>query len=293
MNKWKNITLNFVGINLKEATEKLIELDILSLTVRDKREPENSDWFDDGITPLDYNSETHQVSLLIKGKNSTNQLIKKIVEILALDYIPDYYEENFDDQNWVLYTQNKFSKIIISEKMRILPPWESKTYNSGITIIIEPGSGFGVGSHPTTQLCLRWLESNINIGESFLDYGSGSGILSIAAKKLGAEYLTGIDIDSNAINNAEHNCILNKINIPFYKSEKEILDMAFDTVMANILSSTLIRKSSTLMAVTKKRLVLCGILHYQVKEVIEAFSDWIKLKPYTNQQGWVLLYGSL
>ena len=69
--------------------------------------------------------------------------------------------------------------------------------------------------------------------------------------------------------------------------------MAFDTVMANILSSTLIRKSSTLMAVTKKRLVLCGILHYQVKEVIEAFSDWIKLKPYTNQQGWVLLYGSL
>ena len=129
--------------------------------------------------------------------------------------------------------------------------------------------------------------------DSFLDYGTGSGILSIAAMSLGAKHATGIDIDKHAIQNAKHNSELNGFNISFYNSNSEILNQSFDTVCANILSNTLIDISSNLKHLTKKRLILSGILFDQIDKVINIYSDWINLKPYSEEEGWVLLHGEL
>jgi len=215
MKAWKNITLNFPGLKLEGIVEQLSYLNVLSVTVKDKPALEKSDWFDDPHTPLSIHGDAHVIILLMEASRSTNQLLEEICLILDLDQTPAYSEDVFEDRNWVTHTQAQFKEIQVSKTLRILPPWESKTEFVGKTLIIEPGSGFGTGSHPTTQLCLRWLEKNLNKNDSVLDYGCGSGILSIGAKLLGADHVEGVEIDQLAINNANQNNELNGTAIPF------------------------------------------------------------------------------
>ena len=110
--------------------------------------------------------------------------------------------------------------INITKNLTILPPWVAKKNEDSSSIIIEPGSGFGTGSHPTTQLCLKWIEKNIEPDSTMLDYGCGSGILSIAANNLGCLKVTGIDNDKQALLNAERNMSLNSADVTFFHSKK-------------------------------------------------------------------------
>ncbi len=293
MKYWKNITIDLPEIDLKAATDKLMELNILSVTIKDKRGLKNSDWYHDMLEPISFSSDTHQISLLVDGEEDIDVLMNIVRKILCLKAPVSFVEEVIQDQDWEVYTQDKFTEIIISDHMRVIPPWVPKPNFNGITIVIEPGSGFGIGTHPTTQLCLDWLESRIQVGDSLLDYGSGSGILSIAAKKLGAAYVAGIELDQRAIRNSMRNSALNDLAIDFYNSNEHILGKKYDHVIANILSGTLIDLSPKLKSHTSNRLVLSGILIDQADKVINAFSEWINLKPHSKKEGWVLLDGEL
>lgn len=293
MKYWKNITIDLPEIDLGAATDKLIDLNVLSITIKDKRREKDSDWYDDMVEPISFSSDTHQISLLVDGEEDIDVLMNIVRKILCLDEPLSYVEEVIQDQDWEVHTQDKFTEIIISDNMRVIPPWVSKPNFNGITIIIEPGSGFGVGTHPTTQLCLDWLESRIEVGDSLLDYGSGSGILSIAAKKLGAAYVAGIELDQRAIRNSMHNSTLNDLEIDFHNSNDHILGKKYDHVIANILSGTLIDLSPKFKSHANKRLALSGILIDQADKVINAFSEWIDLKPHSKKEGWVLLDGVL
>ena len=293
MKYWKNITIDLPEIDLKAATDKLIDLNILSVTIKDKRGPKNSDWYHDMLEPISFSSDTHQISLLVDGEEDIDVLMNIVRKILCLKAPVSFVEEVIQDQDWEVYTQDKFTEIIISNHMRVIPPWVPKPNFNGITIVIEPGSGFGIGTHPTTQLCLDWLESRIQVGDSLLDYGSGSGILSIAAKKLGAAYVAGIELDQRAIRNSMRNSTLNDLAIDFYNSNEHILGKKYDHVIANILSGTLIDLSPKLKSHVKNRLALSGILIDQADKVINAFSEWINLKPHSKKEGWVLLDGEL
>ena len=293
MKYWKNITIDLSEIDLRDATEKLMDLNILSISIRDKREPKYSDWFHETTEPVSFDSDTHQISLLVNGEDDIGTLLNSVRDALELDEPPNYVEEKIEDQDWEVYTQDQFNEIIISDRLRVIPPWVSRSNFNGITIVIQPGSGFGVGTHPTTQLCLGWLESNLIIGDSLLDYGSGSGILSIAGKKLGAAYTTGIEIDPKAIDNAKINVLLNNLEIQYHDSDEQLLGQVFDNVIANILSATLIDITPKLKLLTGKRLALSGILIEQADSVIDAFSEWIDLRLCAEKEGWVILDGTL
>ena len=293
MKYWKNITIDLPEIDLEVASDKILDLKILSVTIIDRRNPRESDWFHKSTEPISFNSETHQISILIDEKHDSEELINSITKILELDENPKYKEEKIIDKDWVEHTHQQFNEISVTNSLRIVPPWSIGSDFDGHTVIIEPGSGFGVGTHPTTQLCLRWMEQNIVSGDSFLDFGSGSGVLSIFAKKLNCIKVEGIEIDQKAIDNAKHNIKLNKVNIPFHRSEQNIIEDSFDNVVANILSETLIDLSPKLRLLTKKRLALSGILNNQVDRIIKKFSEWIELRVHAKYDDWVILDGEL
>ena len=293
MTHWKNITLNLTGSNLEEISDRLMELEVLSVSIRDKRKPEDSNWFHESKLPISMHNDTHEIVLLVHKKYPTKKLLNDISTLLKLPTYPEYSEKIFKDKDWVLYTQNQFKEVQISERMRVIPPWQQTDKFKGISITIDPGKGFGTGSHPTTQLCLQWLDKYLKHGDTFLDYGAGSGVLSIAAMALGAKDAVGIEIDTHAIQNAKHNSELNSFKIPFYNDNAKILNHSFDIVCANILSNVLIDLSTELKSFTRKKLILSGILLDQIDKVIKVFSDWIELKHFSEKEGWVLLYGEL
>ena len=157
--------------------------------------------------------------------------------------------------------------------------------------MLDPGLAFGTGSHPTTHLCLEWLTQQ-KLG-SVLDYGCGSGILAIAAKKLGAESVIGVDIDVQAINASQYNAELNHEHIVFYNADT-FSHQTFDLVVANILSSALIVLAPALASYCKTggQLALSGILEAQTDALIIRYSEWFNMNPPKQMDAWILLTGT-
>ncbi len=293
MKYWKNITISLPGHDLKGIADQLIELNIVSVSIEELECIKESDWFHFHNEPLKMSGDTHSISILYNGDILSREIIQNIKNKIKIDTILVIKERVIQDQDWLLKSQSQFQGIQISKKLRILPSWQKIKNRSIKNIIINPGTGFGTGSHPTTKLCLNWIEENNIKNKSFLDYGSGSGILSIASKLYGADYVVGAEIDRKAIDNAIQNCEMNNIQIPFVDLNKTKIDKKFDIIISNILSHTLIQLSKTFKKLTQKKIILSGILDKQVSEVIDSYSDWIILKQKKNLEGWNLLEGNL
>jgi len=293
MKMWKNITIDFPGADLRYVSDLFLTLDVVSIMIKDKLKEPDSSWVDDPENPNPLSGDTHVIVLMIHENQDVDQLMYEIQIIMNLDNAPDYVEEIFEDKDWVTYTQSQFKEIFISDSLRIVPPWESNSEFSGQSIIIQPGSGFGTGTHPTTQLCLQWLENNLKENNTVLDYGCGSGVLSIGAKILGASFVEGVEIDSKAILNAEQNNELNNLMIPFHHSDSFESNEKYDIVIANILADILIRLAPTLGQFIGDKLVLSGILENQAKDVILSYSERVSLSVQNEMDGWVLLAGQL
>ena len=293
MKMWKNITIDFPGADLRYVSDLFLTLDVVSIMIKDKLKEPDSSWVDDPENPNPLSGDTHVIVLMIHQNQDVDQLMYEIQIIMNLDNAPYYVEEIFEDKDWVTYTQSQFKEIFISDSLRIVPPWESNSEFSGQSIIIQPGSGFGTGTHPTTQLCLQWLENNLKENNTVLDYGCGSGVLSIGAKILGASFVEGVEIDSKAILNAEQNNELNNLMIPYHHSDSFESNEKYDIVIANILADILIRLAPTLGQFIGDKLVLSGILENQAKDVILSYSERVSLSVQNEMDGWVLLAGQL
>ena len=172
--------------------------------------------------------------------NADIDISQVIVSLKSDTKIEDlnYHTEKIADQDWVRATQAQFDPIEITNTLWIVPTWHQSPNSEAINIILDPGLAFGTGSHPTTHLCLKWLSQQLLQNKSVLDYGCGSGILAIAAKKLGATQVVGIDIDEQAIHASLHNAQQNHVTIECYNADASA-HQAFDIVVANILSSAL------------------------------------------------------
>jgi len=294
MPAWKNITLSLPGQDLRKISDKISAIKrILSMTIIDRLPVNQSDWFDQPGEKKMLKGETHLIQLLVSAMTESKDLVKDIGALINDNSIKIITEEIFEDQDWIQHSKNQFSEIIISEGLRIIPPWIADKGFSGKTILIEPGSGFGTGSHPTTQLCIKWMETHLSSNVSVLDYGCGSGILSIVSKMLGAKTVLGIDNDYQALRNATRNKELNPAEIDLLHTSDYKKTIKFDIVIANILLKTIISLKETLLTSLNPngKLLLTGILKDQAIELISAFSPEISLSIIGEQEGWVLFYG--
>ena len=205
---------------------------------------------------------------------------------------PEYSVETLEEQDWVRLTQSQFDPIKISDRLWITPTWHDAPDAHAINLRLDPGLAFGTGSHPTTHLCLQWLDSNLRGGESVLDYGCGSGILTIAALKLGAGSATGVDIDPQAIKASNDNAAQNEVQAAFYLPDG-LPQGQFDVVVANILANPLRMLGDMLAGRTHTggRIVLSGILEEQIDEMSAIYAQWFDLAPAIVNNGWACITG--
>ncbi|MDH5285246.1 MAG: 50S ribosomal protein L11 methyltransferase [Betaproteobacteria bacterium] len=197
-----------------------------------------------------------------------------------------------EEQDWVRATQAQFGPIRIAEDFHVVPTW-CEPPPPGTAIRLDPGLAFGTGSHPTTRLCLEWLHATLPRGASVLDYGCGSGILAIAAAKLGAGEVAGTDVDAQALAASRANAAANAVRASFARPEG-LRPGPFDVVVANILANPLVLLAPAIAARVARegRLALSGILADQAAEVIAAYAPWITLRAWRTGEGWVLLAGA-
>lgn len=232
------------------------------------------------------------VSALFDEGVDIQQVIADLQQQTKLSNL-QYSTETIEEQDWVRATQSQFDPIKITDKLWIVPTWHESPDDSAINIVLDPGLAFGTGSHPTTHLCLAWLAQTVQSGLSVLDYGCGSGILAIAAKKLGAGQVVGTDIDAQAIQSSVYNAEQNHTEAEFYHASK-YQSQEFDIVVANILSSALSVLAPALAKSCKAggKIALSGILKEQAEDVSAIYAEWFNMEPPQFMDSWVLLTGT-
>jgi ribosomal protein L11 methyltransferase len=206
--------------------------------------------------------------------------------------------EVMEDQNWTRAWMEHFHEMQFGQRLWVCPLHIEPPDPSAINLRLDPGLAFGTGTHPTTSLCLRWLDKNINTQSTLLDYGCGSGILAIAACMLGTEHADGVDIDPQALtatfDNANTNQVAAKIKTYLPDNyQRQHSTNQYDVVVANILSGPLAELAPMLARHTKKDgdIVLSGILKEQATSLIETYSEYFEMDAPEFEEDWVLLHG--
>lgn len=284
---------------LEEAealSEVLMDLGALSVSVEDaeRDSPGEQPLFGEpGLEPGRQAWQHNCVVALVEDSADPDVMVAAAGNRLGWSAAPAFSVRTVPEEDWVRLTQSQFDPIPISERLWIVPSWHTASTEGGrINIELDPGLAFGTGSHPTTRLCLRWLEAHVRPGLSVLDYGCGSGILAIAARKLGAGTTVGIDIDPQAVQAAQANAERNGVEARFVLPEADASFRA-ELVVANILSNPLKLLAPMLSGRVQPggRLALSGVLERQAQEVAAAYAPWIGLSVWAADEGWVCLHG--
>jgi len=293
MAAWINLKIRASAEYAHIISDTLIELGALSSSIEDSYlNSENEEaLFGEPNIPSNTIWQNNTIESLFDDSVSIDTIIDELKTITGLSHI-DYTLESVEEQNWVALTQSQFEPINISNKLWIVPSWHTSPNPNAINIVLDPGLAFGTGSHPTTHLCLEWLIHEVSMNDRVLDYGCGSGILSIAAKKCGAKEVIGVDIDPQAIIASVHNAKENHVDINFYNSESS-LNFEADIVVANILSSALSVLAPIIAKACKPqgKIALSGILKEQVEMLTKIYSVWFNLNKPIEREGWILMSG--
>ncbi len=300
---WTALTIETDATHTEALSNLLIELGALSVDIHDaavgtQHEQSLFEQYNELPKAIWSNVE---ITALFEEAIDVTVIMQTAAQSAQLACMPTYRINKVEDQDWVRLTRAQFRPIKISSKVWIVPSWHQVPDPKAINLMLDPGRAFGTGSHPTTQLCLTWLDENLQGGEQVLDYGCGSGILAIAALKLGADHVVGVDIDPHAVESSVENAVHNQCNqskVEFYLADymskvDQAMDGWADVVVANILANPLIMLAPLLMRASRDngRIVLSGILKEQVKEVEQAYQQWFRMYLAKEQDGWALLIG--
>ena len=290
---WTNLLVQTNKKEVDSISDFLLELGAISTSIQDSNLNQNNEEliFGEPNNQSQQFWENNTVQALFE--NSIDIEIIKAALMAKFDTPKNFIEaSNIQDQDWVKLTQSQFSPIKIHDKLWIIPTWHEIQDKKALNLILDPGLAFGTGTHPTTHLCLLWLLDNVNKDVTVLDYGCGSGILGIAAKKIGAKKVFGVDIDDQAIKSSRDNAEINNVEI-FWNNTEIKVDYRTDLVVANILSSALSVLAPALAGHCKPngKIALSGILQSQEKYLKKIYSQWFDFQPSHYKDGWVLISG--
>ncbi|EOC7934406.1 50S ribosomal protein L11 methyltransferase [Vibrio cholerae] len=289
---WIQIKLNATNDNAEAIGDMLMEeTGAVSVTFLDAKdtpvfEPlpgETRLWGDTDVVAL-YEADM-DTSLILQQIKASNMLAEGFAHKV----------EQVEDKDWEREWMDNFHPMQFGRRLWICPSWREVPDPQAVNVMLDPGLAFGTGTHPTTALCLEWLDNLDLIGKTVIDFGCGSGILAIAAIKLGAAKVIGIDIDPQALlaskDNAARNGVEDQIDVYLPKDQPE--GLVADVVVANILAGPLRELSSIIKGLLKPggQLAMSGILDTQAESVAEFYRDDLELDPIAEKSEWCRISG--
>lgn len=287
---WQQIQMIVSADNADAISDILFSVNAVSVTFTDAA--------DNPIYEPELNTSPLWNQTQVTGLFTADTNLAPIQKLLQ-DALPqiklEFQITQVEDQDWVRLTQSHFKPMCFGERLWIYPSWHEAPDSDITPVILDPGLAFGTGTHPTTALCLKWLDANCEPGWKIVDYGCGSGILGIAALALGAEHVYAIDNDPQALEATRENGRRNR------RTESELIVAfpnstplkEFDCVLANILAKPLIDLAPRLAKLVKPagNIVLSGILAEQIPAILAAYEPFFTLEPPQHQDEWVLIAG--
>lgn len=292
---WQNVSFLTDASHAEPMCDALLEAGALSASIEDADAgtPDEQPQFGEPGSVNTPGWAHSKVVVLLEPDADAATILGEAASAIGLAEAPAFSVEPVAEQNWVQLTQSQFDPIRVSERLWIVPSWHESPDPAAINLILDPGMAFGTGSHPTTRLCLEWLERNVSAGNTVLDYGCGSGILAIAAARLGAGHVAGVDIDPQAVDAAKANAERNGVTALFVDSAAPVAG-EYDVVVANILSNPLRVLAPAICAHVRSggRLALSGILREQADEIVAIYAQWIPLQVADVREDWVCLAGT-
>ncbi|TXR39881.1 50S ribosomal protein L11 methyltransferase [Ectopseudomonas mendocina] len=287
---WLQVRLAITPEQAETYEDALLEVGAVSVTFMDA---EDQPIFepDLGTTPLW--SHTHLLALFEADTDETALIAH--LQLLCGGSLPEHHVERIEDQDWERSWMDNFQPMRFGRRLWIVPSWHAAPEPDAVNLLLDPGLAFGTGTHPTTALCLEWLDGQELQGCNVLDFGCGSGILAIAALLLGAPQAVGTDIDPQALEASRDNASRNGIDparFPVYLPA-DLPQQPADVVVANILAGPLVSLAPQITALVKGggRLALSGILAEQAEEVRAAYAGAFDLDPTASKDGWVRISG--
>jgi len=292
---WLSLVVDSDAANAEVLSDALLERGALSVDLLDAdagTPDEQAIFGEPGELPPGV-WQHNRISALFDSDKDVPAILRDAATSIGLEQLPEHRIVTLADNDWVRLTQSQFEPIPISSRLWIVPTWHTPVDPNAINIVLDPGLAFGTGSHPTTRLCLRWLDENLKSGESVLDYGCGSGILAIAALKLGAAHAVGVDVDSQAIQASRDNALVNRVENALFNLPDSVPQSSYDLVVANILTNPLRLLAPLLANATRQggRIVLSGILEEQAQDVMKIYNQWFDIKAPIFEDGWTCLSG--
>lgn len=290
---WIQIRLNSTNERAEAISDFLEELGSVSVTFMDSQDTPIFEPLP-GETRLWGNTD---VIALFDAETDMNPILTALQESQLLEQGFAYKIEQIEDKDWEREWMDNFHPMKFGKRLWICPTWREIPEPDAVNVMLDPGLAFGTGTHPTTALCLEWLDSLDLEGKTVIDFGCGSGILAIAALKLGAKSAVGIDIDPQAIlasrNNAEANGVADRLQL--FLSDDKPADLKADVVVANILAGPLKELYPVISQLSKAQgdLGLSGILATQAQSVCDAYAQTFELDPVVEREEWCRITGKL
>lgn len=287
---WLQVRLAISPEQAETYEDALLEVGAVSVTFMDA---EDQPIFEPELNTTPLWSHTHLLALFEADTDAEHVLAH--LRLLTGAELPEHMSEVIEDQDWERSWMDNFQPMRFGNRLWIVPSWHAAPEPEAVNLLLDPGLAFGTGTHPTTALCLEWLDGQDLNGCDLLDFGCGSGILAIAALLLGAKQAVGTDIDVQALEASRDNAGRNNLapeRFELYLPEDMPAQQA-DVLVANILAGPLVALAPQLATLIKTggRLALSGILAEQGEEVAAAYADTFELDPIANRDGWVRITG--
>jgi len=283
------LTLTLDGLDAERVEEACFEFGAVAVSYTDQR--------DDPIlepAPGEFRLWPHsRLQALFSFDCKPHDIVSGLAHVLRIE--PERIEvQTLADRVWEREWLRDFHPMCFGQRLWVAPHHAHVHTQGAVIVRLDPGLAFGTGTHATTAMCLAWLDANVTGGEVAIDYGCGSGVLAVAAARLGAREAYAFDIDPQALTASRDNSAANAVGDRVHVVDSDTsLPEAADILMANILCGPLCELASRFASLTRPggKIVLAGLLETQAAEVTRAHTPWFDISPFATRDGWTALSG--